>query len=132
MRGWTWRLALAAALLGAPGCAGRIAAVAPRPSAAPGGPETGLASYYGSKFAGRTMASGRAYDPAALTAAHRTLPFGTRVRVTHLGNGRTIVVEVADRGPFVRGRVIDLSRRAARSLGFVGAGLARVRIEPLP
>jgi rare lipoprotein A len=121
------------ALLAVTGCASRIGHVPPRAPAPPPAHdvETGMASYYGAKFAGRATASGSTYDPAQLTAAHRSLPFGTRVRVTHLGNGRSVVVEVTDRGPFARGRIIDLSRRAARTLGFIGAGLARVRIEPL-
>jgi rare lipoprotein A len=92
-------------------------------------PQVGVASFYARRFHGRTTASGRAHDNRSLTAAHRTLPFGTRVRVTHLGNRRSVVVTVVDRGPFVRGRIIDLSRRAARELGILRAGIARVRIE---
>jgi rare lipoprotein A len=85
---------------------------------------TGGASYYGGR--GRT-ASGR--HVGALTCAHRTLPFGSRVRVTNLANQRSVVVTVNDRGPFVRGRVIDVSTAAAQSLGFRLAGVARVRVE---
>jgi len=91
----------------------------------------GFASYYASRFHGGTMASGWRYDEKALTAAHRTLPFGTRVRVTNLGNGRSVVVTILDRGPFTRGRIIDVSRRAARKLDFVRDGTARVRVEIL-
>jgi rare lipoprotein A len=93
--------------------------------------ETGLASYYASRFHGGRTASGQRYDETLLTAAHRTLPFGTRVEVTNLGNGRKVVVTVTDRGPFSRGRVIDVSKRAARKLAFVREGTARVKLEVL-
>lgn len=69
-------------------------------------------------------------NPAAMTAAHKTLPIGTKVKVTNLNNSRSVVVRINDRGPFVRGRLIDLSKGAAQKLGFVGAGHARVQIEP--
>jgi rare lipoprotein A len=85
----------------------------------------GGASWYG--LGGRT-ASGEEIVPGALTAAHRTLPFGTRVKVENLGNGRTVVVRINDRGPFIRGRMIDLTRAAAEKLGFVRAGVAKVRM----
>jgi rare lipoprotein A len=91
----------------------------------------GVASYYGREFAGRRTASGERYDPHRLTAAHRSLPFGTRVRVTNLDNGRSVVVRVNDRGPQRRDRILDVSSRAAQRLGFASAGLARVRIDPL-
>jgi rare lipoprotein A len=94
--------------------------------------EVGLASFYAHRYHGQPTASGIAYDEHDLTAAHPTLPFGTRVRVTNLENDRSVVVKITDRGPFVRGRVIDVSRRAARDLGFLGAGTARVRVEVLP
>lgn len=90
---------------------------------------TGTASWYGPGFAGRRTASGDVFDPSALTAAHLTLPFGTRVRVTNLANGRSVVVRINDRGPYVAGREIDLSRAAARRLGIDGT--ARVRLEVL-
>ena len=88
--------------------------------------ESGMASVYGNGdgYAGRKTASGERMNPSALTAAHRSLPFGTRVRVTNKKNGRSVVVRISDRGPFVRGRVIDLSPAAARAIGF--AGLAPV------
>jgi rare lipoprotein A len=92
-------------------------------------PEDGMASFYTVRSSGRRTASGERLDAKALTAAHRTLPFGTRVRVTNLENGRDIVVRINDRGPFRRGRVIDVSMAAARSLGFVQDGLARVRVQ---
>jgi rare lipoprotein A len=93
--------------------------------------ETGEASHYADKFHGRRTASGERYSHRELTAAHRTLPFGTLVRVTNLDNGRSTVVRVNDRGPWKRGRIIDLSRAAARKLDMLRAGVARVRIEVL-
>ncbi len=89
----------------------------------------GLASYYGAQFHGRRTASGERFDQHAMTAAHRTLRFGTRLRVTHARNGQSVIVTVNDRGPFVRDRIIDLSRAAARRLGMLGAGVAPVRLE---
>ncbi len=91
--------------------------------------ETGMASWYGSKFHGRRTASGERYNMYAMTAAHKLLPFNTTVRVTNLRNGKSVVVRVNDRGPFSRGRVIDLSLGAARRLGIEKTGVARVRIE---
>lgn len=91
----------------------------------------GTASFYHRSFEGRRTASGERYDRRRLTAAHRTLPFGSRVRVTNLENGLSVVVEVNDRGPFRKGRVIDVSEEAARELGFYRAGTARVRVEEL-
>ncbi len=90
----------------------------------------GVASYYGKQFQGRTTASGEKYNMNALTAAHRTLPFGTQVKVTNLANERSVVVRVNDRGPFIRGRIMDVSLEAARRLQMIGAGTARVRLEP--
>jgi rare lipoprotein A len=89
-------------------------------------PQTGIASVY-SVGSGRRTASGERLDPQTLTAAHRTLPFGTKVKVTNKKNGRSIVVTINDRGPFVRGRVIDVTPAGARGLGF--SGLARVTLE---
>lgn len=88
--------------------------------------ETCIASWYGSESGPRT-ASGERFDPNGISCAHRTRPFGSTARVTHLGSGRSIVCRVNDRGPFVRGRCIDLSRGAARQLGL--SGIARVRVE---
>jgi peptidoglycan lytic transglycosylase len=104
---------------------------APHPAPAPEAPpaEFGEASYYGPEFEGRKTASGERYHGDALTAAHRTLPFGTRVRVTDLSNGRTVDVVVNDRGPHRRGRIVDLSRSAAEQLHMVGRGVAQVRVE---
>jgi len=91
--------------------------------------QTGVASYYAREHDGLRTASGERYDMDEMTAAHRTLPFGTRVRVTNLENGRHVVVRINDRGPFRRGRVVDVSYAAARKLGLVRSGLARVRLE---
>src|SRR5215831_11657458 len=93
--------------------------------------ESGWASYYGPEFYHRRTASGERFDPRQLTAAHRTLPFGTRVRVTNLDNGKRCVVRINDRGPFKKRRVLDVSPAAARKLGFAGAGLAHVRLDVL-
>ena len=93
------------------------------------GRQGGLASWYGPGFYGRRTASGAVYTGTALTAAHPSLPFGTLVRVTNLANGRTVVVVIDDRGPFVRGRVIDLSMAAARRLGMIQNGVVQVRLE---
>lgn len=89
----------------------------------------GTASWYGPGFAGRRTASGEVYDPRDLTAAHKTLPFGTRVLVTNLDNQRRVWVRINDRGPFIAGRIIDLSRSAADAIDMVGAGTARVRLR---
>lgn len=91
--------------------------------------ETGIASWYGQEFHGRPTSSREIYDQNDLTAAHPTLPFGTMVLVTNLENGRQVTVRINDRGPFVKGRIIDLSYAAARLLGMVGPGTARVRLE---
>jgi rare lipoprotein A len=90
--------------------------------------ETGIASWYGEDFHAKSTANGERYDMDALTAAHRTLPMPTIVRVTNLENGRSIRLRVNDRGPYARGRIIDVSRRAADLLGFQGRGTARVRV----
>jgi rare lipoprotein A len=94
--------------------------------------EEGLASWYGGKFQGRLTASGEVFDTFKLTAAHRTLPFGTFVKVTNLENGRSAVVRVNDRGPYVEGRIIDLSMAAAAAIGMTGRGVARVSVEIMP
>ncbi len=91
----------------------------------------GLASWYGRQFHGRRTANGERFDMNKMTAAHRTLPFNTKVRVTNLANGKSIVVRINDRGPAVKERIIDLSRAAARELDFENQGVVRVRLEPL-
>lgn len=92
---------------------------------------SGPASWYGGKFHGRRTANGERFDMNEMTAAHRSLPFGTRVRVTNERNGRSVVVRINDRGPFVGNRIIDLSRGAAAAVGMVRTGVAPVRVEVL-
>jgi rare lipoprotein A len=110
----------------------------PMPEAAPPPPpscprytfhQEGRASWYGRTHHGRQTASGAIFDMNALTAAHRALPLGTRVRVTHIANGRSVELPINDRGPYIRGRIIDLSYAAAQRLGFAESGVAEVRIE---
>jgi rare lipoprotein A len=98
-------------------------------SKAPPALQMGRASFYGPGFHGEQTASGDIFDQEAFTAAHRTLKFGSRLRVTNLENGSTVLVTINDRGPFVKGRVIDLSKAAARTLGFLRQGTARVRLD---
>lgn len=92
----------------------------------------GQASYYASKFHGRRTASGEIFNNGAMVCAHRTLPFGTRVKVTNKRNGKSVVVRVVDRGPYAKGRVIDLSQAAARQLGMISSGVASVHLEVMP
>ncbi len=116
------------------GCAGGRPPPATAPPVEPVGPgwsETGIASWYGEPFHGRRTASGEVYDMDAMTAAHPWLPFGTRVRVDNRDNGRAAELRINDRGPFVDGRIIDLSRSVARRLGMIGPGTARVRVTVL-
>lgn len=120
-------LACGVALLLAAGCAKKKRLPAAQPPAI-GASEVGLASWYGHPYHGRPAASGEIYDMERLTAAHRTLPFGTRVRVENLDNGRHVEVRINDRGPFVEGRILDLSRAAARRIAMLGPGTARVRL----
>jgi rare lipoprotein A len=91
----------------------------------------GQASWYGPGFHGKKTASGDIYDQMKLTAAHKTLPLGSRARVTNVKNGNSVEVEINDRGPFVEGRILDLSQAAAKALGFVESGTALVRVELL-
>ena len=117
-------MTLVGLIVAATACGGRPApTTVPQPHT-----ERGLASWYGKPFHGRTTASGERYDMHALTAAHRTLDFGTRVRVERPGRGGAVIVRINDRGPFVDGRIIDLSRAAAKKLGMIEAGVAEVRI----
>jgi peptidoglycan lytic transglycosylase len=137
-------LALALAALLSSGClhrrhrppsARRHPPPAPRPRGAPPAPivqgEQGIASWYGHPYHGRPTSSGEIYNMYDMTAAHRTLPFGTQVRVHDLDNGRDVSVRINDRGPFVNGRIIDLSYAAAKAMGMLGAGTAMVRLEIL-
>jgi rare lipoprotein A len=91
--------------------------------------ETGLASWYGRRFHGKLTASGEVFNQEKFTAAHRTLPWGSRVKVTNLANGKSVEVRINDRGPFGKGRIIDVSRAAARVLGMVESGITSVRVE---
>jgi rare lipoprotein A len=100
----------------------------PEPPPAEGWTEEGVASWYGHPFHGRTTASGERYDMEAMTAAHQSLPFGTVLHVANLDNGLNTRVRINDRGPFVGGRILDLSRRAAREIEMIGPGTAQVRI----
>ncbi len=93
--------------------------------------EIGIASWYGPNFHGKKTANGEIYNMHAMTAAHKTLPLGSRVRVTNLENGKKITVRINDRGPFHNGRIIDLSKKAARRLGMLGKGFARVHVKAL-
>jgi rare lipoprotein A len=93
-------------------------------------PQVGVASYYGSEFAGQKTASGTRFDPKKMTAASPTLPLGTKAKVTNKETGRTVHVTVTDRGPGVRGRILDLSAKAARLLGFKHDGVAKVKVAP--
>lgn len=93
---------------------------------------TAVASWYGPDYHGRKTANGEVFDMHGLTAAHRSLPFGTRLRVTHPRTGRSVVVKINDRGPHVRGRDLDLSYGAAKAIGMVEEGVARLRIRTLP
>ena len=124
---------LAAAALWLAACHRRRVRPVPAPraprAAAVGAAETGLASWYGRPYHGRAAANGEIYDMEKLTAAHRTLPFHTWVRVENLQNGKRVEVRITDRGPFVAGRIIDLSHAAARAIDLIGPGVARVRLE---
>src|SRR5262245_47692786 len=127
-------LALLAGLTAGCGPKRRVRGIPPppavsTPSAKPvqiGETETGIASWYGHPYHGRRAASGEIYDMEQLTAAHRTLPFQTWVRVENLTNRKTVEVRITDRGPFVDGRIIDLSHAAAKSIDMIGPGTARV------
>jgi rare lipoprotein A len=100
-------------------------------AASPGQVQRGVASYYHDSLHGNKTASGQVYDKTKLSAAHKSLPLGSKVRVTDLRTGKSIVVRVNDRGPFVKGRIIDLSRRAATELGMLKRGVTRVKLEVL-
>jgi rare lipoprotein A len=118
--------AIAAALL-LSGCGGKKRVSLPA-AARLGATETGVASWYGRPYHGRRAANGEIYDMEKMTAAHRTLPFGTWLRVTNVSNGKTVNVRITDRGPFIHGRIIDLSHAAAMSVAMVGPGTAKVKL----
>lgn len=98
----------------------------------PGDTEVGIASWYGDPYHGRRAANGEVYDMNEMTAAHRTMPFGTWVRVEHLVNGKKTEVRITDRGPFIDGRIIDLSRKAAEEIALIGPGIGRVKLTVIP
>jgi rare lipoprotein A len=127
-------LLLAASLALMTGCAKKTSAHVPSPvkPARVGEIETGSASWYGVPYHGRRSANGEIYDMEKFTAAHRTLPFDTWVEVTNLVNKKHIDVRITDRGPFVNGRIIDLSLAAARELDMVASGVAKVQIKVIP
>jgi len=137
MRRLTPTFALAVLLAGCGGGASQLGGPAPADAAARRSDEAsgpmiqGQASYYARHFTGRRMANGQRFDPDSNSAAHRYLPFGTVLQVTNPANGRTAVVVVRDRGPFTRGRVLDLSPRVAGDLGMKGAGVAHVVARPV-
>jgi rare lipoprotein A len=121
-----WLMVAATTLLGA--CA-RKRPIQPPIAPIPGSVEVGIASWYGYPYHGRRAANGEIYDMEKLTAAHRTLPFDTWVEVLNLSNHKTVQVRINDRGPFIDGRIIDLSRAAARQIAMMGPGTAQVRIK---
>ncbi len=123
------RLVLTAILVLLAGCASPPPAATPPAAGTPVYRAEGQASWYGQRHHGRRTASGERFDQHALTAAHRSLPFGSRVKVTHLRSQRSVVVRINDRGPYGRGRIIDLSRAAAERLGMLRSGVAPVRVE---
>jgi rare lipoprotein A len=129
---WLFLFSLLTGIMVAGCSSGPMPAPKPLPAPAPKPryhEEVGRASYYGKKFQGRRTASGERYDMRALTAAHPRLPFGTVVTVTNMKNGRSVKVRINDRGPFIKGRIIDLSYAAARKLGMLSKGVARVRVR---
>ena len=89
----------------------------------------GIASYYADFYEGRTTANGEIYRQNKITAAHKTLPFGTKVKVTNLANNKTVVVRINDRGPYIKGRIIDLTKAAAKEIDMIGAGISKVKIR---
>lgn len=125
LAGWLCALAL----LALAGCSSTPKSGGGGASVARGHSETGQASYYGNEFHGRKTANGEPFDQGKLTAAHRTLPFGTRLKVTNTQTGKSVQVRVNDRGPFVKGRIIDLSSSAFKAIASLNAGVAPVRIQ---
>jgi rare lipoprotein A len=119
------------AILGLLVIAATALAGGPVQAASPGQVQTGIASYYHDSLHGNKTASGQIYDKRKMSAAHKRLPLGTKVKVTDTKTGRSIVVRVNDRGPFIKGRIIDLSRRAARELGIIRRGITPVKVEIL-
>lgn len=126
------RFLIAAVALSAAGLSAMPAAAQTAAAGVAAAPfELGMASFFAAEMAGRRTANGETCDPATLTAAHRTLPFGTKLRVTNPANGKSVVVRINDRGPFARGRVIDLSKAAAAEIGLVQRGHGHVELHRL-
>jgi len=125
---WKWALVLVliAVIVGA-----FLSSCAEKTVMRPKHSTTGNASWYGPGFHGRKTANGERYNQNDLTAAHKKLPFGTKVRVTNLNNNKSVIVRINDRGPYVRGRIIDVSKEAAKELAMLGSGTAPVRVETL-
>ncbi len=119
---------LAFLLVVAPGCGRKKRKLPPAPAVHAGLTEVGIASWYGRPYHGRRAANGEIYDMEKMTAAHRTLPLDTWVRVENLANSKSVDVRITDRGPFVQGRIIDLSHAAARAIDMIGPGTAKVRL----
>ncbi|MBN9656802.1 MAG: septal ring lytic transglycosylase RlpA family protein [Acidobacteria bacterium] len=119
------------ALLALAGCSKHKHTARTPAAPSPGWSETGIASWYGNPYHGRPTSSGEIYDMEQMTGAHRTLPFGSIVRVTNLTNNKKVEIRINDRGPFAAGRIVDISRAAARSINMIGPGTARVRVELL-
>ncbi|MHB0850445.1 septal ring lytic transglycosylase RlpA family protein [Stutzerimonas nitrititolerans] len=136
MRLGTWHIVPLLLALFTAGCAERAPAPSSPDARTPAASQSrfsqqGKASFYARMHHGQRTASGELHDQNAMVAAHRSLPFGTRIRVTNLRNNKQVTVRINDRGPFVRGRIIDLSRAAAERIGMIDQGVARVRIETL-
>jgi rare lipoprotein A len=131
LTGWQFPLLCALALI-LTGCGGHVREFSRSDYVVTGtAPERGMASWYGGKFHGRQTASGEKYNQNDYTAAHKTLPFGTVVAVKNLKNGRDVIVQITDRGPFVAGRIIDVSKAAAIDLDMIGSGVAPVDVYVL-
>ena len=129
MSGVRWAvMAVAGAVAFVPACAGGEKK-APESARSASFVQVGMASWYGPGFAGKPTASGERFDPDAMTCAHPKLPFGTMLEVTNTENGKRVVVRVNDRGPFAKKRIVDVSREAAKRLGFLEKGVAKVRLE---
>ena len=125
------RALIAAVVVSLAACGGGGGTTPSKPTPPPSGVQYGIASWYGGKHHGGPTASGERFNKNAMTAAHRTLRMGTRVRVTRIKNGRQVIVRINDRGPYSKGRIIDLSEASARKLDMIDDGIAKVKVEVL-